>query len=288
MAQTSVETKIFDSTVENKWCPGCGNFGILKGMKTAFTKSDLTPETVLVISGIGQAAKTPHFLKCNMFHTLHGRALPIAMGAKAANHDLNILVNSGDGDCYGEGGNHFMNAIRKNPDITLLVHNNKVYGLTKGQASPTSDMGMVTKFHGAGVDIEPFNPVLVALSLGAGFVARSFSSDSEHLSELIVQGINHNGLAFIDILQPCVTFNKINTHKWYKEKVYDLKKTDHNTSDLDQAMNIAKIWGKKIPIGLIYKADKPVFRDASSGKKPVIDESFQPEKIRKIIDGLKI
>jgi len=162
------------SKVENKWCPGCGNFSILSSMKDALLKLWLAPHEVLVVSGIGQAAKTPHYLSCNLFHGLHGRALPVATGAKLANHNLTILVNSGDGDCYGECGNHFLNAIRRNIDLTLLVHDNNVYGLTKGQASPISDLNIITRAQPHGVMLEPFNPLAVALALGAGFVARGY------------------------------------------------------------------------------------------------------------------
>ncbi|MCP3901878.1 MAG: 2-oxoacid ferredoxin oxidoreductase, partial [Desulfobacteraceae bacterium] len=134
----------FDIDNENQWCPGCGNFAILKAMEKAFITLDLDPKHLLIVSGIGQAGKTSDFISCNMLHGLHGRALSFATGAKIANSDLNIVVNSGDGDCYGEGGNHFLAAIRRNIDVTLLVHNNQVYGLTKGQASPTSSLGMQT------------------------------------------------------------------------------------------------------------------------------------------------
>ena len=157
-----VDIKDYESSYENKWCPGCGNFGILSALKTALVGLDIAPEKLLIVSGIGQAAKTPHFLNCNMFHTLHGRALPVATGAKIANHELTIIVNSGDGDCYGEGGNRFLHAVRRNIDITLLVHNNKIYGLTKGQASPTSDLGMITRMQRHGAISETFNPMSVA------------------------------------------------------------------------------------------------------------------------------
>ena len=160
--------KDFDNSVENKWCPGCGNHAILSSIKDALARLGLAPRDVLIVSGIGQAAKTPHYLNCNFFHGLHGRALPVATGAKAANHSLTILVNSGDGDCYGEGGNHFIHAIRRNPDITVIVHNNMVYGLTKGQASPTSQLGHVTDVQTLGNMSIPLNPVLLALALGAG------------------------------------------------------------------------------------------------------------------------
>ncbi len=189
----------YECTYENKWCPGCGNFGILSAMKEAFVALNMPPEKLLLISGIGQAAKTPHFLKCNLFHTLHGRALAIATGVKMANHELTVVINSGDGDCYGEGGNHFMNAIRRNVNLTLLVHNNQIYGLTQGQASPTSDPGMVTKVQPHGVVATAFNPLAVALSLGAGFVARGFAGDKKQLSGLIQDGMKHQGFALIDL-----------------------------------------------------------------------------------------
>ncbi len=230
-------------------------------MKDALVKLDLAPEKVLIISGIGQAAKTPHFLKCNAFHGLHGRALPVATGAKLANHRLNILVNSGDGDCYGEGGNHFMHAIRRNLDITLLAHNNKVYGLTKGQASPTADVGMVTKLQQQGVISEAFNPLSVALSLGAGFVARGFAGRSDHLSKLIQAGMKHRGFSLIDILQPCVSFNTVNTYEWYQKRVYDLNAAGHRSDDFSAAVTASRQWGDKIPIGIFYRKEKPTFTD---------------------------
>jgi 2-oxoglutarate ferredoxin oxidoreductase subunit beta len=256
-----VDINDFNSDFENKWCPGCGNFGILSAMKSAFADLGIPPQKLLIVSGIGQAAKTPHFLKCNAFHSLHGRALPIATGAKIANHDLTIVVNSGDGDCYGEGGNHLINAIRRNIDITLLVHNNMVYGLTKGQASPTSELGMVTKIQHHGVISAPLNPIAFTLSLGATFVARGFSGDADQLSNLIQAGINHKGLSFIDILQPCVSFNHINTHGWYKSRVYDLENTDYTPSNWMSAIEISQEWGDKIPTGIIFKSAAPTFTD---------------------------
>lgn len=275
----------FDSDYENKWCPGCGNFGILKAMKTALVEMGIAPHEFLIISGIGQAAKTPHFLKCNLLHGLHGRALPLATGAKIANHDLTILVNSGDGDCYGEGGNHFMHTVRRNVDITLLVHNNKVYGLTKGQASPTSDKGMVTKMQHGGVTDEPFNPLTVALSLGAGFVARGFSGDGAHLSRLIQAGIRHKGFSLIDILQPCVSFNQVNTFGWYKKRVYDVAAQGHQTDDFSKAYALAGKWGARIPIGIMYQKEKPTFEDGieSLAEGPLVLRDRDPEKVERLL-----
>ena len=280
-----VSIKNYDSDSENKWCPGCGNFAILTSMKEAFVKLNLAPHEILIFSGIGQAAKTPHFLKCNMFHGLHGRALPAATGAKTANHNLTILVNSGDGDCYGEGGNHFINAIRRNIDITLLVHNNKVYGLTKGQASPTSDMHMVTRAQPQGVILEPLNPLTVALALKGSFIARGFSGRTDHLSMLIREGIKHKGFSLIDILQPCVSFNHVNTFEWYNERVYELEKEGHRSSNYMDAISKAGEWGDHIPIGIFYKEDKPSFaeRIPTLKESALIDRTYDPQKLKALL-----
>lgn len=277
-----VTSKDFNSDYKNQWCPGCGNFGILEAMKDALAEQGIPPEKILLISGIGQAAKTPHFLNCNMFHSLHGRALPLALGAKLANHDLKIIVNSGDGDCYGEGGNHFMHAIRRNTDLTLLVHNNQVYGLTKGQASPTSGLGMTTALQPDGVISEPFNGPAVALSLGAGFVARGFSGSKDHLSSLIQKAMNHKGVSLIDIMQPCVSFNKINTFEWYKKRVYEADNPEPD--NFAQAMKLAMEWGDAIPIGIFYQTKKPDFTSRIKGleKGPLIFRNYDPEKVNAI------
>jgi len=283
-----VSVKDYDSDVENKWCPGCGNFGILAAMKDALAAQGIPPEKILIISGIGQAAKTPHYLKCNLFHALHGRALPLATGAKIANHELTILVNSGDGDCYGEGGNHFMHAVRRNIDITVLVHDNKVYGLTKGQASPTSDEGMITKIQSDGVLSETFNPLSVALALGAGFVARGFSGKAEHLSRIIQEGIKHKGFSLIDILQPCVSFNNVNTFDWYRKRVYDLSEEGYIPDDFYKAMELSRMWGDKIPIGIIYQKEKPSYTDKIKKltESTLVSGKYSQEKVKKAIESL--
>ncbi|MDY6791140.1 MAG: 2-oxoacid:ferredoxin oxidoreductase subunit beta [Thermodesulfobacteriota bacterium] len=280
--------KDYESSYQNHWCPGCGNFGILAAMKDALVHLKIQPEQVLIISGIGQAAKTPHFLKCNMFHALHGRALPLATGAKMANYSLNILVNSGDGDCYGEGGNHFMHAIRRNVDLTLLVHNNKVYGLTKGQASPTSDVGMVTPLQPHGVISESFNAMAVALSLGAGFVARGFSGDMAHLSRLIQEGMKYKGFSLIDILQPCVSFNRINTYEWYKKRVVDLFEENYHPDNFQNAMNLARQWGDKIPIGILYKEEKAAFTDHIEvfNQGPLISQKYDHKRLQDLLSAV--
>lgn len=278
----------YESKSEIKWCPGCGNFSILSSMKDALIKLGLAPQEILIISGIGQAAKTPHYLSCNLFHGLHGRALPVATGAKLANHNLTILVNSGDGDCYGEGGNHFINAVRRNINLTLLVHDNKVYGLTKGQASPTSDFNMITRAQPLGVMLEPFNPLAVALALGAGFVARGYAGNAEHLSLLIQYGVRHNGFSLIDILQPCVSFNHVNTYQWYSGRVYDLAQSGHDTSDYEAASRLVREWGDRIPIGIFYQQDKPTLTDRipSLRKGALVDRSYEPDRLRTLLASL--
>lgn len=278
-----VKKKDYENSIENQWCPGCGNFGILDAMKAAFVEQALSPEQILIVSGIGQAAKTPHFLKCNAIHGLHGRALPLALGAKLANHDLKILVNSGDGDCYGEGGNHFIHAARRNVDLTLLVHNNQVYGLTKGQASPTSSLGMVTPIQPGGVISTPVNGPALALVMGAGFVARGFAGSTDHLSRLIQAAMNYKGFSVIDILQPCVSFNRVNTAQWYKDRIKE--QDSDNPEDFNTAMEMARQDGDTIPIGIFYNAEKTdyISRMEHLGKTALIKADYDAEKIRPLI-----
>lgn len=278
----------FDFNNENQWCPGCGNFAILTAMKKAFEQNDLSPSEMLLVSGIGQAGKTPNYLACNMLHGLHGRALALATGAKIANSRLNILVNSGDGDCYGEGGNHFLAAIRRNIDITLLVHDNRIYGLTKGQASPTTAEGMPTKLQAGGVTSQAFNPIAVALAAGIGFAAQGFSGNIDQLSDLIVQGMNYKGFALIDIHQPCVSFNKINTHLWYKERVYDLVQTEHDETDLTAALNLAVMSEDRIPTGIIYRREMADYHDKVPvlKEKALVEYSFAKPEMNAILDAV--
>lgn len=242
---------------ETAWCPGCGNFGILKAVKQALVRENVAPHEVVFVSGIGQAAKAPHYLNCNVFNGLHGRALAAATGIKLAKPSCKVIVESGDGCTYGEGGNHFLAAIRRNVDLTVLVHTNQVYGLTKGQASPTSDLGFVTKTQPDGVKVAPFNPIATAVALRAGFVARSFSGMQDHLTEMVVQAMNHPGFALVDILQPCVTFNRVNTFAWYKKRCQEVP-PEHDPTDWQAAMRLAYEWQERIMIGVIFKCDRPV------------------------------
>lgn len=264
---------------ETAWCPGCGNFALLKSINKAVDALKLEPHRTLMVSGIGQAAKTPHYVNANVFNGLHGRSLPAATGAKLANPDLTVIVTSGDGCSYGEGGNHFLNAIRRNINITLIVHNNQIYGLTKGQASPTSEEGLVTKAQPGGVISEQFNPIAVAVALKAGFVARSFTGEEDLTADLIRQGVEHKGFSLIDVLQPCVTFNKINTFGWYKKRCYKLPET-HDPSNFEAALKLAYEWGDKIPMGVIYKNDRPAFDD-----KIKATEGFNKETFEKVLNS---
>jgi len=266
----------FKSNDEVAWCPGCGDFGILNGLKKALVNLGKAPNEILLVSGIGQAAKLPHYIKCNCFNGLHGRALPVAAAAKLANRELTVIVTTGDGDCYGEGGNHFMHNIRRNIDMTVIVHNNQIYGLTKGQASPTTDPGYVTKVQTKGVILEPFHPLSVAIALGAGFVARGYSRDSDHLAQLIVEGVQYKGFALIDVLQPCVTFNKINTYEWYSKRIYKLEDDkSYDPQNKSAALEKGAEWGERIPLGVIYRASGKQTYEEKSGlaqKKPLVQE----------------
>ena len=253
-----MEANDFKSSDPITWCPRCGDFGILNSLKRALAKLGRKPSDILLVSGIGQAAKMPHYVKANCFNGLHGRALPAAFGARVANKDLTIIVTTGDGDCYGEGGNHFIHNIRRNPDITVIVGNNQIYGLTKGQASPTTDEHMVTKITPRGVILEHLSPLSLALSAGAGFVSRGFAQDTDHLTDLILAGIHYKGFALIDVLQPCVTFNRKNTYEWYAERVYKLD-ASYNSADLGSAFQKSLEWGESIPIGILYNVSKPTY-----------------------------
>jgi 2-oxoglutarate ferredoxin oxidoreductase subunit beta len=233
-----VDIKVFDmNDIDIAWCPGCGNFPILKTLKHVLEELQKKPTDIVLVSGIGQAAKIPHYLKTNVFNGLHGRALPVATAIKAANPALTVIAESGDGDMYGEGGNHFIHTIRRNPSITNIVHNNMVYGLTKGQASPTSQRGFVTPVQVSGVYLEPFNPLAVAIALDASFVARAFAGDIEQTKEILKEALEHEGYALVDIFQPCLSFNKLNTVQWFKEHTYYLE--DHDPSDRQKAFEKA-------------------------------------------------
>jgi len=241
------------------WCPGCGNFSILKTLDKAIDAAGVDRRRLVLVSGIGQAAKLPHYGRANVFNGLHGRALPAATGIKVANHKLEVVITSGDGDMYGEGGNHLIHAFRRNVGVKVFVHNNQVYGLTKGQASPTSGLGFVTKIQTHGVIHQPLNPLALAIVEDCSFVARSFAGAPEHLQEIMTAALRHNGgLALVDILQPCVSFNKVNTYKWYADRVRPVADS-HDPFDRGRALELASQWGDEIPIGVIYRSGRSSF-----------------------------
>jgi 2-oxoglutarate ferredoxin oxidoreductase subunit beta len=275
--------------IDIAWCPGCGNFPILKTLKRALAELQIKPVDLVLVSGIGQAAKTPHYFKTNVFNGLHGRALPAATAIKAANPALTVIAESGDGDMYGEGGNHFIHTIRRNPNITNIVHNNMVYGLTKGQASPTSQKDFVTPIQVSGVFLEPFNPLAVAIALDASFVARAFSSDIEQTTKILKDAIEHNGYALVDIFQPCVTFNRLNTTQWFKEHTYYLE--DHDPSNRQKAFEKA-IETEMMPLGVFYKSPKkPAFEENvgiyDEKQIPLYERELDKKKLNNLLETFK-
>ncbi|MFQ5886912.1 MAG: 2-oxoacid:ferredoxin oxidoreductase subunit beta [Anaerolineae bacterium] len=257
------EVKDFASPVRPTWCPGCGNFGILNALKRALASLGLEPHQVLLVSGIGCGSKLPDYIRANGFHGIHGRALPIAAGAKLANHELKVIAVHGDGDGYGIGGNHFLHTMRRNMDLVDIVQNNQVYGLTKGQYSPTSERGFVTKTSPEGAIELAVNPIALALAAGATFISRGFAGELPYLAQLIAQAIEHRGYALVDVLQPCITFNKVNTYDWFRARVYKLEEEEgYDPSNREAAWRKAFEWGDRIPIGLFYQVEGvPTYED---------------------------
>lgn len=281
----------FVLTKETAWCPGCGNFGIIRALSQALEGLGLKKNQVLYVSGIGQAGKTPHYIQGNVLNTLHGRTLPTATGAKLANEDLTVFAIGGDGDGYAEGGNHFLHAVRKNINLVYLVHDNQVFGLTKGQASPRSDHGMVTGTTPQGVGYEAFNPLATAITLNGGFVARSYAGDQAHLARTIQAAVKHEGFALIDILQPCVTFNKINTYQYYRSRVYDLDQEEgYDRSDRAAAWARSLEWGERIPIGILYQVERPTLKDQHGDvlKTPLVRQTHDSAFVRELLNRMKI
>ncbi|MBN1816091.1 MAG: hypothetical protein JW828_01945 [Sedimentisphaerales bacterium] len=284
-----MDAKTYDmGKIDIAWCPGCGDFGILKLVKTALSELDIAPEQIVMVSGIGQAAKLPQYMRGNFFNGLHGRALPPATAIKAANPHLTVIAESGDGDMYGEGGNHFIHCIRRNPNITNLVHDNQVYGLTKGQASPTSMRGFKTPVQVNGVILEPFNPLAVAIALDVSFVARVFVKDAEKSVEVIKQAIQHPGYALVDIFQPCVTFNRINTYQWYTDHTYWME--DHDPADRNAAFARATETDT-LPLGVFYinpnktpfERNQPVYKDDD---RPLWQRSPDTQRISSLVQSM--
>jgi len=251
------DAKHFKPETPPDWCPGCGDYGVLTVLQRACAELGIDNHQVMVVSGIGCSSNLPGFFKSYGMHSLHGRSLPVATGAKMANHEMTVIACGGDGDGYGIGQGHLVHSIRRNVNITYIVMNNSIYGLTTGQTSPTSEPGMKSKSTPYGNPENQLRPLAVALAAGCGFVARGFSGDVNHLKSLFTQAIAHPGFALVDVFSPCVTFNKQNTFGWYKERVYKLEDKGHNASDWDAAMARTKEWGQQIPIGLFYKNPTP-------------------------------
>lgn len=263
------------------WCPGCGNFGILKAFQGAMADLEIEPHELMIVSGIGQAGKFPHYTVCNTFNGLHGRSIPVATGIKLSNREIKVVAVGGDGDMYGEGGNHLIHAMRRNVGVTVFVHDNQIYGLTKGQASPTTMEGFVTSIQPEGVLSEQLNPLTMAVALDCSFVARGYAGDQEHLKNIMKAAVSHDGFALLDILQPCVTFNKINTYSWYGKRVYRIG-DDHDPQDRVAAFKKSLEWGDRIPIGIIYQNRRLALEkrmQAASATVPV-DQSLSVEGLR--------
>ncbi|NTU68203.1 MAG: 2-oxoacid ferredoxin oxidoreductase [Chlorobiaceae bacterium] len=267
------------------WCPGCGNHMLLNAVKGAFRELGIDRKELVMVSGIGQAAKAPQYLDVNMFNGLHGRALPAAFGIKMANRNLVVVVESGDGDMYGEGGNHLLHAIRRNFDTTVIVHDNMVYGLTKGQASPTSRQRMKTPVQVGGVVPEPFNPIAVAISLDAPFVARAWAGDVEQAKAIIMQAISFRGFSIVDVFQPCVVFNKLNTWQWFREHTCALPE-GYDPTDRVEAFRLA-LQDEKLPLGVFYRNDRRALYEDLAGvpDKPLFSRQ-PPEEgmLKQMID----
>jgi 2-oxoglutarate ferredoxin oxidoreductase subunit beta len=287
-----LELKDFRTKVHNDWCPGCGDFGILNAVQMALFELKLEPHEVGIFSGIGCSGKTPHFVNTYGFHTLHGRVLPIATGAKLANTALTVVAVGGDGDGYGIGAGHFVSTGRRNLDFTYVVYDNGVYGLTKGQASPTLPKGQRTKSMPAAAIVEGINPLATAISASYTFVARSYALDVRHLKETLKAAILHKGSALVDVLQTCPTYNDISTKEWYggadlttkAPRLYKLETTGYdgvvkdpnNSTEINekkaQAIVRSYEWGDKIPIGIFYQLQEPTYEDMLGNRMPTYKE----------------
>jgi 2-oxoglutarate/2-oxoacid ferredoxin oxidoreductase subunit beta len=255
------DAAVFKSEVKPDWCPGCGDYGVLNSLQKACADLNMDPKDIMVVSGIGCSSNLPGFFNSYGMHTLHGRGLAVANGVKLGNKDLTVIATGGDGDGYGIGVGHFIHSIRRNVDLTYIVMDNQIYGLTTGQTSPTTELDVKTKSTPAGNLEQPLNPIALALAGGCSFVARGFSGEPTQLAELYKKAITHKGFALIDVFSPCVTYNKQNTYPWFKERVYKLEDENHDTTNFEAAMKRAQEWGTRIPIGVFYAKERPVYED---------------------------
>lgn len=268
------------------WCPGCGDFGIWMALKDALVKLGIGPDDGMIVYGIGCHGNMYDWMRIYGFAGLHGRGIAVAQGVKLANNKLPVICISGDGDCLGEGGNHFIHAAKRNPDITVIIHDNQVYGLTTGQASPTAKAGFKTKSTPEGVVDEPVNPLTLALVSGATFVARGFAGDAPGLTQLLAQAIEHKGFSVVDVFQPCVTFDKVHTYQWYRQRLYQLAVSGYVPDNRLHAIEKALEWGDKIPIGVFYTEDKPTSEDREPAllDGPLVQKSLAMPLLEEILN----
>lgn len=272
------DVAVFKSEVKPDWCPGCGDYGVLNSLQKACADLNLNPHDLMVVSGIGCSSNLPGFFNSYGMHTLHGRSIAVAQGARLGNHDMTVIAAGGDGDGYGIGVGHFIHAIRRNINITYIVMDNQIYGLTTGQTSPTTEKTVKTKSTPAGNTEQPLNPIMLALAGGASFVARGFSGEPVHLAELFKKAIGHKGFALVDVFSPCVTYNKTNTYPWFKERVYKLESENHDATNLEAAMKRAQEWGARIPIGVFFAQERPTYEetDAVLSKGALVKQPIRP------------
>ena len=262
LTREELTLNVYEGPVSPDWCPGCGDFGVLNALKKAALQLEILPHELMVVSGIGCSSNLPGYIHSYGVHSLHGRALPVATGIKLANSDLHVVITGGDGDGYGIGMGHFIHAMRRNLDLTYIVMNNQIYGLTTGQASPTTMNEVRTKTTPRGNAELPINPLSLAIVSGATYVSRGFSGNTKQLTELFAGAMAHKGFALVDVFSPCVTYNKVNTYPYFKERVYDLAEENHNPGEAEAALRKAFEWGERIPLGLFYQSDQPTFEDS--------------------------
>ena len=269
----------YKGRIHPDWCPGCGDFSVLAALQTALFELGLQPHQVCIVSGIGCSSNLPGFINTYGMHTLHGRGLPVGAGLKLANHLLKVICVGGDGDGYGIGGNHFLHMMRRNIDLTYIVMDNQIYGLTTGQVSPTSTKGMKTKSTPQGSVENPINPIPLAMVGGATYVARAFSGKQKHMVEMLKGAIRHNGFALVDVFSPCLTYNKDNTYQFFNARVKILEEQGHDPSDFHKAIDRANEWGTEIPIGLFWRrTDLPTLEE----QEPVLQTGEGPLACRKL------
>jgi 2-oxoglutarate ferredoxin oxidoreductase subunit beta len=272
------DVAVFKSEVKPDWCPGCGDYGVLNSLQKACADLNLNPHEIMVVSGIGCSSNLPGFFNAYGMHSLHGRTVAVAQGAKFGNHDMTVIATGGDGDGYGIGVGHFIHAIRRNLDMTYIVMDNQIYGLTTGQTSPTTERLTKTKSTPLGSLENSLNPLALSLAGGASFVARGFSGEPTHLAEIFKKAIQHKGFAHVDVFSPCVTYNKTNTYAFFKQRVYKLEDEKHDTQNFEAAMTKAQEWGDRIPIGVFYAKERPTYEESETALMagPLAKQPFKP------------